>query len=245
MTSEEIRAITIEKGRGSWSTHFWQNDILDFIAKNKDKGTAVIEVGCALGGNTCLLANLCSQLGLDLYVVDTSPEYVDQAKSILKHFDYFGIKDRIFFNIKTLFDFAEKHKELKAIAVIIDADHSFDPVIKDIGATFKFLQLPHGIIFHDYNLRLSSEIGSLCYAILAVDFAIRYCFGDDAPVKLMGFRYNNDSNIDTVINPNSGNSYYSRERSEGALISPIPRPIYIYGVSVGEYKEIVGRLECI
>lgn len=242
MTSEEIRQAVIALGHPSWTTPQWQEDILAFIRAHREEGSCVVELGCALGGNTCQFANLCAELELTLYVVDTSPVYIEKTKDALRHFGYFGIKERVIFCECDIQTFAAGNPDLDIILVVHDSDHEFMLPVQDIGALYKFNRLPRGIIFHDFcmrrfNVQNPNDPHIYCTAI---DKAIQYCMGDGVKPQPVGELFI-EGHYNTIHNPNPAGIYYAYPFSEGACISPIPEPQYVYGATFEEYKDILTK----
>jgi hypothetical protein len=228
--------------KASWSSPKWQHTIFDHMIEKKGQFDTIIEVGYAYGGLSSQLCQLASQHNLNLVLIDISEKMYEITKEVLEELNYYGIKDRVTFYDKQFLSFAkEENFEGKAI-VIIDASHYFEPTIRDISAMYYFKQRPISVFLHDYSLRRYPDPNGLVY-VTAVDHAIKYCFGDDAQPTFVGGSY--DSPNEGWDHPyESTKAYYVHGGWEGCMFSPLPKPIYVYGMEFEQYKNLVEDWKC-
>jgi predicted O-methyltransferase YrrM len=146
------------------NTDNWFNfhKFYNFISEKKDFNTFV-EVGVWKGHSITYLASLLEKRDVNLYAVDLWDEtYKDVSDSTAyEHKDLLfevykenvrraNLKNKIT-NIKSLsWDAADNFEDSSVDFVFIDADHSYDSVIKDINAWLPKVKKGGIISGHDY-----------------------------------------------------------------------------------------------
>ena len=210
---EEIRAVSSEMGCFSWTTREYQDDILNFIIENRDRGCGIIEVGCYKGGLSALLAFVCKEFGWPFYTIDVDPTAIDSTTKLLKRLKLDQIATIHLGNLSS-FVSATTLSERPTL-IILDGDHRYEAVVRDIQDTFKLNQLSHAAVFHDFTLRhpTSGE---------KVDQAVRDCFGSDCPVRPIGAKMLGDGKYPTKEKPSEDGHWWEVPGSEGAIVELMP-----------------------
>lgn len=205
----QIRDVIAQEKCQSQTSIKFQDDIFQFILDNQKHGRGVIEVGCYKGGSSAILAVACNKLGWPLYIVDISIEYLNIAKDLLNKLDL--AKETTFFH-GTLQEFVAK-VELKAppLLVVIDGDHVYEGVLKDIKSLYSFSTRSFAAAFHDFSLR---------HNILneRVDKAILDFFGKDIPLIDIGVRFDENTTYPLKSRPNPDGHYCELDGPEGVIV---------------------------
>lgn len=208
MELAEIRRKLEEIGRFSHTTQKFQDDLIDFVVQNHDRGGSLIEVGCFHGGLTVQLAHVARPYGLHLDVIDISRQYLDVARDTVSTFGY---GDRVAFHKTTLTQFLAERDGPAPLLVFIDGDHRYDGVVADIRAVMGMPERPYACAFHDFSLRYAD--GPLTN--VRVDRAILDEFGPEAPLHRIG-ETAGDGQLRTV--PGADRHYHEPGQPEGVLI---------------------------
>ena len=213
----EVRLKARAKGSLSWTSDEFQRDLLAFLGENYDKGAAVIEVGCYLGGLSAQLAAVCHRLGWRFYAVDVGETFIETTRSLL---DGLGLGEISTTYVGTLRSFAhEVRPDVKATLILIDGDHAYDAVREDIASVYELPRLPYAAAFHDFSLRHPTT-GEF------VDRAVRDAFGPSTPIRPIGLRILEGApsgTFPTRENPQPDGHYWEAPGSEGAVLELPPR----------------------
>jgi len=251
MNKQEIREELKKINKPSWTSSKFQDDIIDFIVNNKDKGKLIVEVGCALGGNTAQLLNVCAENSLRLCVLDINDNFIQTSKDTLEHFQYFGVRDAVDFIKMDLASYVKEFGTQDAdISIIIhDADHRFEEVIKDMTAIYSLSKIPHCVALHDYSLRVFSGDfnpgeGRHIANIIAVKQAVHYIWGEEIKDSFGVGIDCSKTECYTIDKPNPINgSYFPLCGYEGIGISPLPIPLFLHNYTVEEYNNKIIELK--
>lgn len=174
-----IRAKFLELNQESsmCSVHY-QEDILNYLCYNSDKGATIIEVGTYHGGFSVLLAYYARIYNKKMVFIDLSKENLDITQ---KNINRLIAMEGDFF-CGTLEEYVANNKCENILAVIIDSDHRYHNCKSDCNALKKIEQNVHLAFFHDYSLRSiadeQSEKTSEWQKDLGVDRGIRDVFYD-------------------------------------------------------------------
>jgi glycosyltransferase involved in cell wall biosynthesis len=209
-TLAEARARLLQLGNHSHTSTEFQDDVLHFIDRHADVGGAVIEVGCYRGGLTAQLALVCRRLGKTLYVIDVDEQYMAIAKESVQAVTYDA---HVRYYLGTFPQFvAEGRCREQVILTLIDADHRYDGVRRDITAVYAMTPLPHAVAFHDFSLRyVTAELKDV-----RVDRAILDAFGEDARYVRLGQVAGLGPTMAT--SPGQDGHYHERGQPEGVLL---------------------------
>jgi len=205
-----VRRIGAEMGQFSWTSDKYQTDLLDFVLGNRARGAGIIEVGTYKGGLTVQLAVICARLDWPLWSLDISQEFLDLAGGLLRRA---GLVDRVRFYLGTLADFAASVRlPGQPLLAILDGDHAYDAVVRDIRSLYGLNQPPYAAAFHNYSLRHPTTGEN-------VERAIKDCFGD-WPVRYMGAEIDGASpaSFPTREQPFSDGHWWEVPGSEGAIV---------------------------
>ncbi|TCV83092.1 MULTISPECIES: class I SAM-dependent methyltransferase [Methylomonas] len=206
---EEIRAISSEMGCFSWTTREYQDDILNFLITNRHQGRGVVEVGCYKGGLSALLALVCEKFEWPFYTIDVDQSAIDSTRGLLERLNL----DRVAtIHLGDLGSFVSNTRLSERPALIIlDGDHRYDAVVKDILDTYRLNMLPYAAVFHDFTLRhpTSGE---------KVDQAVRDCFGTDYPINPIGAKMIGDGKYPIKEKPSDDGHWWEVPGSEGAIV---------------------------
>ena len=207
-TFDYVRKISAEMGCFSCTSRQYQDDILQYLLANSDKGMGVIEIGCYKGGLTALLASVCKQFNWPLYSIDIDEKSVLSTINLL---EALRLSENVEVINGTLQSFAnEKKLSSRPSLIILDGDHQYDAVIRDIEAIYNLDYIPYAAVFHDYSLRHATT-GE------RVDDAIRHCFGQH-PVRNIGMLMDGTSEYPTKEKPAEDGHWWNEPGSEGALM---------------------------
>jgi predicted O-methyltransferase YrrM len=235
----EIREKLVARDSHSWTSATFQNQLLSFINLNAHRGDFVIEVGCFRGGLTSQLADVTSQLGKELYVVDVDQAMLDHAAETVRAATG-SIPDSTRFFRGDLESFlSQPRMSDRCILAFIDGDHRYDGVIRDIRTLLDSrLVRPLSIAFHDYALRYADE----SLADVLVDDAIRDALRGETLMPmgdLAGL-----SSLNTEPSPATHQAYYYKGGSEGVLVTlapELPRQAPAVRGPIG-LRAFVGRI---
>jgi len=159
-------------------------DNFEYLVTHRDDISAIVEVGCYLGGGSVVYGQLASHLGIKYYVIEHELAYLSFTQERLYQV-YPDCMDNSYFFHGNLTSFAENFKEAlvnESIYLIHDAAHDYDGVVKDLKASHTVSQGLHSIAFHDTHLRSANW-----EADIFVDRAIVSVFGIDAKLKGIGY----------------------------------------------------------
>ena len=193
----------------SWTSAKYQRDLLDFIYSHRALGACVIEVGCYKGGLTAQLALICDASELKLYTIDVDPTAIESTTSLL---DELGLSHVCSVFHGDLSAFVDRVAiPGRAVVCILDGDHTYDAVRRDIGAALSLSDRPNALAFHDFSLRHP-------HYDERVDEAVRDAFGEGAAVQLIGLERNGVGHP-TQNEPQSDGHYWKVPGSEGAILT--------------------------
>jgi hypothetical protein len=205
-----IRRRVLELGNHSHTSLTFQDDILAFVKQHADRGTWVVEVGCYRGGLTAQLAYLCRELGKSLHVVDINEDYLGIARQSVRtvtddsHVEYYCGEFQGFVSKRLVSG--------PAILTVIDADHRYDAVRRDIAALYLLNPPPYAVAFHDFSLRYTtSELQEV-----RVDQAIVDFFGAAVQYRELGEIAGVGPTLAT--SPGEDGHYHQQGSPEGVLL---------------------------
>lgn len=231
-----IRALSQKMGSFSWTSLKYQDDILQYLIENRDRGNGVIEVGCYKGGLSALLAHICKQFEWPFYTIDIDPTAVQSTNQLLSAL---SLRDGASVYHGNLSSFVKETKLKQAPALIIlDGDHRYEAVVEDIAETYRLNHRPVSAAFHDYSLRhpTSGE---------RVDQAVRDSLGE-WPVRHIGAQMVGQGEYPTEEKPAEDGHWWEVPGSEGAIVELPPKINRISiknGASVSRPKRsFLGRL---
>lgn len=210
---QAIRKTSAELGRFSWTSDDYQHDLLHFIFENRGNGAGVIEVGTYKGGLTAQLALICARFGWPLWSLDIDSGSVATAADLVQRV---GLAEWVSFHLGPLESFAPMIElAQRPVLVILDGDHRYDAVVRDIRSLYRLSPLPHAAAFHDYSLRhpTSGE---------RVSEAIANCF-ENATIRLIGAQMDGAGPYPTKEKPAPDGHWWEVPGSEGAIVELPPR----------------------
>jgi hypothetical protein len=197
----------------SWTSDQYQNDVVRFLVDNQQAGCGVIEVGCFRGGLSAQLACVCRHFRWPFYTMDIAKSAVKTTAQRLKRLNL-GNHSAVFHG--SLQQFVKKtYLHQRPVAIVIDGDHCYEAVLKDIQSVYQLNQLPFGAAFHDFSLRHPTT-GE------RVDDAIHASFGDEVHVRKIGRQFNNQGDYPTKLSPGPEGHYWETPGSEGAIVQLPP-----------------------
>jgi len=209
---DRIRGVCKAEGCMSWTSDAYQEDLLGFLAANPRAGHGVIEVGSYRGGFSALLAHLCREFGWPLYSLDVDPTAIESTRRVLglleldDHVTVFhGPLDRFS---------AEVRLSAPPALCILDGDHTYGAVVKDIQSVHALDAIPNAVAFHDYSLRHPTIDER-------VSDAVRDELGDDWSVTLIGEQMAEGGAYPTRGKPAPDGHFWLTPGSEGALATPV------------------------
>lgn len=210
---DRTRSYAASVDKISWTSLKYQDDLIAFIGSNRDKGNCVVEVGCFRGGLSVLLATVCKELGVHLHTMDIDPAAVASTQTII---DDLGLTKHATVHLSELSGFVRpawfanaSTRRLRAIICILDGDHTYDAVRRDLKSIERLKT--HAIGFHDYCLR-HPEFDE------RVDDAVRDHFGHGAKPSPIGLLMTGAGHP-TKQNPQPDGHYWKVPGSEGALLT--------------------------
>lgn len=187
-------------------------DLYRRILENRHKGQGIVEVGCFSGGSTIVLGHLCEQLGWPFHVIDINQAYIDLTKTVL---DRVGDRSAPIFFAGTLEEFAQAHRlDYRINTILIDANHDYEFVRKDIQSIYSLNRRPHFAAFHDYSLRSSNP----AHGNIRVDRAIHDSWGARLPLERIGIQFGLDP-APSRQRPSPSGSYWEANGSEAVMIA--------------------------
>jgi cephalosporin hydroxylase len=208
---DRIRAYSKSIDCFSWTSDDYQRDILKFILENSPNAQyrSIIEVGCFRGGLTVQLAAVCRALGLHLHTMDVWDVAVDTTR---KHLNALKLADAATVFHGDLSQFVTKSKVPAPILLtILDGDHLYQAVRKDIESVYRLSSLPYACVFHDYSLRHPTIDER-------VSDAVADAFGEGADVSMIGAKMTADGSLPTKDRPQPDGHYWQTPGSEGAIV---------------------------
>lgn len=210
-----IRKISHDLSCFSWTSKEYQDEILNFLIKNRDRGSGVIEVGCYKGGLSALLAFLCHEFNWPFYTIDIDESAVVSTHNLLSKLSLLG---GVNIHHGTLASFSPtvKLKERPSL-IILDGDHRYESVVKDIADVYLLNKLPYSAVFHDFSLRhpTSGE---------KVDQAVKDCLGEWS-IQHIGAQMEGDGKYPTETDPSDDGHWWKVPGSEGAIVELPPRMV--------------------
>jgi hypothetical protein len=148
-----IREYTRGEGKFSWTSDAYQKDIVELV-KKQPSGGCLVEVGCFRGGLSAQLAYMCRVYGHQFVYIDIDASAILSTVNLLTDLGI-SVYTRAYHG--TLQTFAESFSIQKTIPLLVlDGDHEYAMVKKDIQTIFALPKMPEQIIFHDYSLRSES-----------------------------------------------------------------------------------------
>lgn len=148
---ERVRSYSKSIECASWTSDTYQRDILDFILSNADKGSGIVEVGAYKGGFTVQLATVCKALGWTMDSIDAWDVAIDTTS---RHLAALGLDKQVRLHYSTFTNIASDLRlDQRPVLVILDGDHLYDVVVRDIAAVDQLRSGTYGIAFHDFSLR--------------------------------------------------------------------------------------------
>ena len=195
----------------SHTTIKYQDDILNLLQSEADSVSCdVIEVGCYLGGLTTQLSYACAVLGKRLHIIDINIQYLNNT---LYHMDRLGVSQNVLCFTGDLETFLSTVRfEHPPLLIVIDGDHTYDGVAKDINAIMKYQPKTKHLVFHDFSLRyIQPELANI-----RVDKAIQDSLGDIKTILPFGTEITKDAPL--VTSPGSDGHFHELGTHEGAYI---------------------------
>lgn len=195
----------------SHTTIKYQDDILNLLQSEADSVSCdVIEVGCYLGGLTTQLSYACAALGKRLHIIDINIQYLNNT---LHHMDRLGVGKNILCFTGDLETFLSTVRfGHPPLLIVIDGDHTYDGVIKDINAILKYQPQTKHLVFHDFSLRyIQPELANI-----RVDKAIQDTLGILRPILPFGSEITEDALLAT--SPVANGHFHELGTHEGAHI---------------------------
>jgi len=195
----------------SHTTIKYQDDILNLLQSEADSVSCdVIEIGCYLGGLTTQLSYACAALGKRLHVVDINIQYLNNT---LHHMDRLGVGKNVLCFTGDLETFLSTVRfDHPPLLIVIDGDHAYDGVIKDINAILKYQPQTKHLVFHDFSLRyVQPELANI-----RVDKAIQDTLGSLRPILPFGSEVKEGAPLAT--SPASDGHFHELGMHEGAHI---------------------------
>jgi hypothetical protein len=213
---ERVRGVVANENCQSQTSIKFQDDVFEFILKNQKHGKGIVEVGCYKGGSSAILALACKTVDWPLYIVDISVEYLDITKRLLEKL---GFINHVFYFHGTLNEFAARTEFIESpLLVLIDGDHEYAGVLKDIESLYLFSRLSYAAAFHDFSLR---------HNVLneRVDKAIVDFFGKDIPLMNIGVCFDKNTSYPLKDRPNPDGHFCELDGPEGVIIKlpPVPK----------------------
>ncbi|MGF1483252.1 MAG: class I SAM-dependent methyltransferase [Opitutales bacterium] len=167
---------------------------------------SLIEIGCYHGNATILLAWLARRFEATLDVIDIDADNLAFTKNVITQLGLQG--SHIQFHLSDFPTWVEAgHERTSPLYMVIDGDHAYDGVRRDIEAVLRMQQPPEWIAFHDFHLRTQRD-----WIDFAVDRAIFDSLGDDLEVELIGTEFPTTPHFDQWQN------YFEPGGREGALV---------------------------
>ncbi len=206
---EHVRKISTESGCFSWTSPDYQRDILGFLIEYREHGAGVIEVGCYKGGLTAQIGLICRKFGWPLWTMDINQASLETAADLLRKL---GLDSGVTFHLGPLDHFVQHVKVAgKPVLIILDGDHQYDAVVKDILSLYRLAVIPYAAAFHDFSLRhpTSGE---------KVSQSVKDCFGS-LPVRHIGARMDGTGPYPTKEKPSEDGHWWEIPGSEGAIVS--------------------------
>ncbi len=198
-----------EIDRSSHTSLRFQDDLLDFILQNREKGGGLIEVGCYHGGLTAQLSFIAKKVGLAFDVIDIDPHYLKVAADTVCRVGLEGVPT---FHEMDLSSYVRASAFSSGpLMVFVDGDHRYEGVVEDIRAIRSISPAPFSCAFHDFSLRYAD--GPL--TIVRVDRAILDEFGDSVSLIPIG-EVAGDGLLRT--SPQEDRHYHESGAPEGVII---------------------------
>ena len=211
---DQARRVSADEGCFSWTSPEYQRDILEFICAHRDCGSGIIEVGTYKGGLTAQLSLICREYGWPLWTMDVDTSALETASNLLNKL---GLADNVTFHCGALDRFVQSELPIgKPVLVVLDGDHRYDAVRRDICSIYKLPVLPYAAAFHDYSLRHPST-GE------RVDQAVRDELPHLVPTPI-GARMMGNGPYPTQERPSEDGHWWEVPGSEGAIVELKPRP---------------------
>lgn len=215
LDAAEINRIrTYMRGEGAWShtSDEYQNDILSLIDRD-GPGTPgdIVEIGCYLGGLTAQLAYACKAVKKRLIIIDINFSYMGTAATHLSQLDC-AMNTLLFLGGFEEFASVVSLKQTPFLFVI-DADHHYSTVRKDVRTLLRNYPTAKYAAFHDFSLRHASEHDDP----IRVDRGIMDVIGDNFPLTPIGQIAGEGSILRTAPLPTEPH-YHQKGISEGVLI---------------------------
>jgi len=204
-----IREHCKREGCFSWTSDQYQHDLQEFILNHRTHGCGIIEVGCFRGGLSAQLAFVAQQFNWPFYAMDVDGAATKATTRLLNTLGV-GANSVVFHG--SLDQFARVTKlHYRPALIVIDGDHLFDAVQKDIDYVYQLNLLPYAAAFHDFSLR---------HPVIdeRVDEAIYSKFGASAAVKRIGQNTAASAAYPTREAPAADGHYWNANGSEGALL---------------------------
>jgi hypothetical protein len=204
---DKVRKVCERERCFSWTSAEYQSDVLNFVYENRDKGGAIVEVGCYKGGLAALFALLCQRFGFDFYTMDIDPTAIDSTKGILAKI---GLDQNVLVFHGSLPTFVSEVSLSRRPVLNLDGDHAYEAVMADIQAIERLRPRAYAVSFHDHSLRHPTTDER-------VDDAIRNSFEPGIRVTPIGMRMTGE-NHPTEESPFEDGHYWAVPGSEGALL---------------------------
>lgn len=208
-----MRNLLLQVGSKSSTSTTYQDDIAQYILENAKREEAIIEIGCFKGGLTAQLAFMAKVTASRLYTIDIDPTWVSHTESLLQRFN---LNTHTTYYCGTFDDFARTTIfTRKPLLLVIDGDHRYEAVVKDIQSIYKLNQIPKAVAFHDFSLRYVEKFNTF------VDRAIFDSFGQDIELIRIGQQIDDSSYMPKKANPDPKEGFYWEEHgSEGVILFP-------------------------
>ena len=208
-----MRNLLLKVGSKSSTSIPYQDAIARFIFENVHKGGVIIEVGCYKGGLTAQLALMAKVSGSHLCTIDIAPEWISHTKVLLEKFN---LNTHTTYYCGTFDNFADTTTFGKRpLLLVIDGDHRYEFVLKDIQSIYRLNKIPYAVAFHDFSLRYVNTYNTF------VDRAIFDSFGPDIELLRIGAQIDESPYMPKKNNPDPKDGFYWEEHgSEGAIPFP-------------------------
>lgn len=187
-------------------------DIFNTIKSALGEVSRIVEVGVFMGGSTSVLAGCAHYLGIELDLIDISPDHLQFARERARRAYPETVESRVRMYHGTLPEYVRDvlmKEEGGNVIIHHDGAHDFEQVIRDLGSLFYIKDKLHSLLIQDTHLRGVPESFNF------VDAAVYSIFGRDVTYAPLGTVYNDGP----VCEPNrwQGN-YFMPGEPEGMYI---------------------------
>lgn len=131
-------------------------DIFNTIKATLGEATRIVEVGVFMGGSTSILAGCAHYLGMELDLIDISPNYLQFARERARRCYPDAVESRVRMFHGSLPEYVRdvlKNEDDARVIIHHDGSHSFEQVIRDLGSLYYIRNHVHSLLIQDTNLR--------------------------------------------------------------------------------------------